>query len=195
MASSSNNDRGVPAIAGNDLTFNAQAALTFTLINTNLVALYKKEGSTNTFLVTPADQAPSGGMTIAKMIDDINNMLHNYEPTAPALSADDVASAVKDVNDASKKKGAADELKEDSLGDIDFKNINVELKQAFLLLTTGKPIEYAFAIDVDISQLFPSGQTFFNVQKLSLGFWNTNRKSVLERMGIIDFNDYLKIEA
>lgn len=194
MARSSNNDQGLLAIAGNDLTFNAQAALTFTLINTNLVALFKKEGDTNTFLVTPTDEKPSGGMTIAEMIEDINKMLQNYDPAAQTLNADDVANAVKDANDASKKKSAADAATEDSLEDIDYKSIKVELRQAFLLLTTGKPIEYAFEIDVDISTLFPSGQTFFNVQKLSLGFWNTKKKSVLERMGIIDFNDYVKIE-
>lgn len=187
------NDGEILNLRDSNLSFNAQAALTFTLVNTNLVALYKKAGSTNTFLVLPTDKEPSGGMTISAMIEDINNMLKNYDDKSQTLNTDDVTNAVKDVNEAS-KKNPPKEVTDGALEAIDFKEIKVELRQAFLLMSTGKPIEYAFEINLDISQLFPSDQTFFNVNKLSLGFWNTDKKKILERMGIIDFNTYLQIE-
>lgn len=177
---------GVPA---NQLVFNAEAAVTFTLVGTNLIALYRKEGEKNTFLVTPTDNTPKGGMSIEDMIRDINRFLHDYDPEAVQLDAEEVANAVKDVNDASKKEGSPVEQ-----ANIDYKKITVELRQAFLYLNTGSPIEYAFELDVDISGLFPEDVTFFNVKKLSIGVWNTNREQILGRMGIINFDTYLAVE-
>lgn len=170
------------------LQFNAQAAVTFTLVGTNLVALYRKEGSKNTFLVMPTDKTPSGGMTIKAMIDDINSFLKGYDPNASQMDPAKVAEAVKDVDDASRTEAAP------AAENLDYESIKVELRQAFLYLSTGAPVEYAFELNVDTSQLFPEGMTFFNVKKLSMGIWNTDRKSILERMGIIDFDTYLGLE-
>lgn len=170
------------------LQFNAQAAVTFTLVGANLVALYRKEGTKNTFLVTPTDKAPGGGMTIKAMIDDINLFLKGYDPGAAQLDPAKVAGAVKDVDEASRTESAP------TAENIDYESISVELSQAFLYLSTGEQVEYAFELNVDTSQLFPEGMTFFNVKKLSMGIWNTDRKSVLERMGIIDFDTYLGVD-
>ncbi|MCC8109081.1 MAG: hypothetical protein LIQ30_08570 [Planctomycetes bacterium] len=172
-----------------ELVFNAQAALTFTLINTNLVALFKKEGSTNTFLVLPTDKTPSGGMSIKDMVADINKMMKGYDPKAAEIKDTDVVAAVKDAEEASKKSGT-----ENKDSNVDYLALRVELRQAFLYLQTGKKVEYAFEIDVDASELFPKDVTFFNVRKLAVGFWNTNRKSILERMGFADFDAYLAVE-
>lgn len=176
--------------------FNAQAAVTFTLVGTNLVALYRKAGTNNTFLVIPTDKTPSGGMTIKKMVEDINALLGGYDPEGVKLKAEDVAGAVQNVDEASRKQAAASEnmeiaAPESEVSNIDYESITVELRQAFLYLNTGEPIEYAFELDVDTSQLFDPNITFFNVKKLSIGVWNTNRESILERMNIIDFDTYL----
>lgn len=176
--------------------FNAQAAITFTLVGTNLVALYRKTGSNNTFLVIPTDKTPSGGMTIKKMVEDINSLLKGYDPNGVQLDSKDVAGAVQNVDEASQKKTQEPEnaeitAPESRVANIDYESITVELRQAFLYLNTGEPIEYAFELDVDTSQLFDPDITFFNVKKLSMGVWNTNRGSILERMGIIDFDTYL----
>lgn len=170
--------------AGEKLTFHAQAAITFELVNTNLVALYKKDGENNTFLVIPTDKEPSGGMTIADMVKDINAFLQKFDSSAAPINADDVANAVKDVNDASNKGS----LENPPV----YESINVELRQAFLYLSTGKPVEYGFELDVDISGLFPPDISLFKVNKLSIGVWNTDRKKILERMNIIEVDTYLK---
>lgn len=170
--------------AGEKLTFHAQAAITFELVNTNLVALYKKDGENNTFLVIPTDKEPSGGMTIADMVKDINDFLKKFDSSAAPINADDVANAVKDVNDASNKGS----LENPPV----YESINVELRQAFLYLSTGKPVEYGFELDVDISGLFPPDISLFKVNKLSIGVWNTDRKKILERMNIIEVDTYLK---
>lgn len=169
---------------GEKLTFHAQAAITFELVNTNLVALYKKDGANNTFLVIPTDKEPSGGMTIADMVKDINAFLQKFDSSAAPINADDVANAVKDVNDAS-NKGSQENPPA-------YESINVELRQAFLYLNTGKPVEYGFELDVDISGLFPPDMSLFKVNKLSIGVWNTDREKILERMNIIEVDTYLK---
>ena len=174
------------------LQFNAQAAVTFTLVGTNLVALYRKEGTNNTFLVIPTDKASNGGMSIKKMIDDINSFLKGYDPGAVQLDPAEVAQAVKDVDEASRKETTDQEIL--PAADFDYESITVELRQAFLYLKTGQPVEYAFELDVDTSSLFPKEMTFFNVKKLSMGVWNTDRETILARMGIIDFDTYLGTE-
>lgn len=169
---------------GEKLAFHAQAAITFELVNTNLVALYKKDGENNTFLVIPTDKEPSGGMTIADMVKDINTFLQRFDSSATPINADDVTNAVKDVNDAS-NNGSQENPPV-------YESINVELRQAFLYLSTGKPVEYGFELDVDISGLFPPDISLFKVNKLSIGVWNTDREKILERMNIIEVDTYLK---
>lgn len=173
-------------LTANTPTTNTLAAITFELVNTNLVALYKKDGDKNTFLVIPTDTEPSGGMTIEKMISDINAFLRKNNPDAAQIKSDDVANAVKDVNNASCKNNTSPK------NEPDYKSINVELRQAFLYLPAGEPIEYAFELDVDISGLFPKDVSLFRVNKLSVGVWNTDRKKILDRMNLIDVDTYLK---
>lgn len=168
---------------GNNLVFHAQAAITFKLVNTDLVALYKKDGENSTFLVIPTDKEPSGGMTIEQMIQDINNFLKKYDTSAPQIDAKEVENAVKDVNEASNQSPQPTPPP--------YESIQVELRQAFLYLSKGKPVEYGFEIDVDTSGLFPEDISLFKVSKLSLGIWNTDRKKILERMNITEVDAYL----
>lgn len=179
--------------------FNAEAAVTFTLVGTSLVALYRKTGANNTFLVIPTDKTPNGGMTIKKMVEDINSLLGGYDPEGVKLDPEKVADAVRDVDEASQKKTQEQEnleiaAPESGVANIDYESIIVELRQAFLYMNTGEPIEYAFELDVDTTGLFDPNISFFNVKKLSMSVWNTNRDSVLERMNIIDFDTYLGVE-
>ena len=171
--------------------FKTQAAVTFKLVGTNLVALYKKEGDENIFLVMPAGEMSGKGMTIGEMITDINAFLKRYSEDAEPLNAPNLVQALRDVQMA----GSRENIPEYEMN-IDFESIQVELKQAFLYLCKkdggyGAAIEYAFELAVDFRELFPNDAAFFNVDKLSLGLWNTDRKAILERMGIIDVNTYL----
>lgn len=171
--------------------FKTQAAVTFTLMGANLVALYKKEGDDNIFLVMPAGKVSGKGMTIGEMIADINAFLKRYSQDAEPLNASNVVQALRDVQTA----GSRENIPEYET-DIDYESIQVDLKQAFLYLCKkdagyAAAIEYAFELAVDFRELFPNDAAFFNVDKLSLGLWNTDRKAILERMGIIDVNTYL----
>ena len=109
--------------------FKTQAAVTFKLVGTNLVALYKKEGDENIFLVMPAGEVSGKGMTIGEMITDINAFLKRYSEDAEPLNASNLVQALRDVQMA----GSRENIPEYEMN-IDFESIRVELKQAFLYL-------------------------------------------------------------
>ncbi|MDE6844566.1 MAG: hypothetical protein K2J99_02195 [Lachnospiraceae bacterium] len=182
------NELAAPDVSADQSTFHAQAAITFELVNTNLVALYKKDGNNNTFLVIPTDKEPSGGMTIADMIDDINSFLKRFSSEFVEIDAGAVTDAVKEVKNASTRTSTQPPQQDSP----DYQSIKVELRQAFLYLSTEKSVEYGFELDVDVRGLFPSEMSLFNVKKLSLSIWNTERKKILERMNIITVDTYLQ---
>lgn len=165
---------------------NMQASLGFTLVGTNLFALFQKKDNVNTFLIRPTDNQPTEGMTIKQMVDEVNALIHGVNPESGGLDADSIQTSIADVAEASKTNP------NDSLESINWEDIKVCLKQAFLYLSTGAQVEYALQITVDISKLFPAGQSFFNVSGLSLGIWNTSREKVLKRMDLISVDDCLK---
>ena len=181
-----------PAVDNADeLKLNAQAVLDFTLIGTNLKMAFSKTGDVNTFIVIPISKEPSKGMSIQEMINDINKMLKDYDPTMDSgIQADDISEAIKDVDQAAKTK-----TEQAIASNIDYKNIKIALRQAFLLISTGKPAEYALEIAVDLTGLFPKEQSFVNVERLSIGVWNTKREKILKMMNIVEVSALLEEHA
>lgn len=178
----------------NDLTFNVQAALDFTLIGTKLKMAFSKIGSENAFVVLPAQLQDTQGMTIKEMVDAINQFGKDYDPEMSSdLTADKVQGAVSDVSSAAAKKNAeqTDADVEAMVNAIDFDKIKIKLTQAFLVLMTGHQMEYALEIDVLLDGVFPA-QTFINVDKLSLAVWNTQRAKILSTMNIVDVEKLLE---
>lgn len=178
----------------NDLTFNVQAALDFTLIGTKLKMAFSKIGSENAFVVLPAQLQDTQGMTIKEMVDAINQFGKDYDPDMSSdLTADKVQGAVSDVSSAAAKKNAeqTDADVEAMVNAIDFDKIKIKLTQAFLVLRTGHQMEYALEIDVLLDGVFPA-QTFINVDKLSLAVWNTQRAKILSTMNIVDVEKLLE---
>lgn len=177
----------------NELTFNAQASLDFTLIGTKLKMAFSKIGDTNAFIVLPTEIA-SEAMSIEKMVNAINEFAKGYDPNMKSdLEAEKVGQAVIEVRDATDRKDAKEENGE-AVKSLDWRDIQVRLRQAFLLLMTGKKMEYALEIDVLLDGVLPK-QTFVNVEKLSVMVWNTNRARILEKMDIIDVEKLLEENA
>lgn len=169
-------------------SMNIQAGLSFKLIGTSLMAMFARVDGKNTFLVIPTDQGDNEGMSIKEIVGEINNLLKGFDPSASGLDAKALEDSIKDVGEAGSKQGAAKPA-------FDPESIKICLKQAFLLLSPGNPVEYAIQLNVDFSSIFPQGQSFFNVEKLSLAVWNTDRVKILSRMDITDIPTYLKDNA
>ena len=176
----------------NDLTFNVQADLDFTLIGTKLKMAFSKIGGENAFVILPGELQTTEGMTIGEMVDAINQFGKDYDPSMTSdLTKDKVEGAVTDVSTAAAKKSGNDADIQAIADSLDFNKIKIRLKQAFLLLMTGHQLEYALEIDVMLDGVFPK-QTFIDVERLSLMVWNTKRSKILSTMNIVDVGKLLE---
>ena len=176
----------------NDLTFNVQADLDFTLIGTKLKMAFSKIGGENAFVILPGELQTTEGMTIGEMVDAINQFGKDYDPSMTSdLTKDKVEGAVTDVSTAAAKKSGNDADIQAIADSLDFNKIKIRLKQAFLLLMTGHQLEYALEIDVMLDGVFPK-QTFIDVERLSLMVWNTKRRKILSAMNIVDVDKLLE---
>ena len=176
----------------NDLTFNVQADLDFTLIGTKLKMAFSKIGGENAFVILPGELQTTEGMTIGEMVDAINQFGKDYDPSMTSdLTKDKVEGAVTDVSTAAAKKSGNDAEIQAIADSLDFNKIKIRLKQAFLLLMTGHQLEYALEIDVMLDGVFPK-QTFIDVERLSLMVWNTKRSKILSTMNIVDVDKLLE---
>lgn len=93
----------------NDLTFNVQADLDFTLIGTKLKMAFSKIGGENAFVILPGELQTTEGMTIGEMVDAINQFGKDYDPSMTSdLTKDKVEGAVTDVSTAAAKKSGND---------------------------------------------------------------------------------------
>ena len=176
----------------NDLTFNVQASLDFTLIGTKLKMAFSKIGKENAFVILPGELQSAEGMTIKEMVEAINQFGKDYDPSMTSdLTQDKVEGAVTDVSSAATKKtGNEADIRAVENG-LDFNKIKIRLNQAFLLLMTGHQLEYALEIDVMLDGVFPS-QAFIDVERLSLMVWNTRRAKILSTMNIVDVEKMLE---
>ena len=176
----------------NDLTFNVQADLDFTLIGTKLKMAFSKRGGENAFVILPGELQTTEGMTIGEMVDAINQFGKDYDPSMTSdLTKDKVEGAVTGVSTAAAKKSGNDADIQAIADSLDFNKIKIRLKQAFLLLMTGHQLEYALEIDVMLDGVFPK-QTFIDVERLSLMVWNTKRSKILSAMNIVDVDKLLE---
>ncbi len=176
----------------NDLTFNVQADLDFTLIGTKLKMAFSKIGGENAFVILPGELQTTEGMTLGEMVDAINQFGKDYDPSMTSdLTKDKVEGAVTDVSTAAAKKSGNDADIQAIADSLDFNKIKIRLKQAFLLLMTGHQLEYALEIDVMLDGVFPK-QTFIDVERLSLMVWNTKRSKILSTMNIVDVDKLLE---
>lgn len=172
-------------------TLNLQACLEFELIRKDLLALFQRKDSKNTFLVMPTNVEEKGeGMTIQEMVDEINALFKGVNPDDAGLNSGEIEQSVTDVVDASSQPAQENNLT--GAVNFDVKTIKVKLQQAFLFMNTGEPAEYALSIKIDASEVFPEGQSFFNVKELTLGIWNTDRQKVIDSMGLVSVEDCLK---
>lgn len=169
-------------------SMNIQAGLSFKLIGTSLMAMFARVDGKNTFLVIPTEKNGTEGMSIKEIVSEINNLLKGVDPNVSGLDAKALEESIKDVGEAGRKQ-------EGTKPAFDPASIKVCLKQAFLLLSPGNAVEYAIQLHVDCSSIFPEGQSFFNVEQLSLAVWNTDRVKILSRMEIVDIPTYLNENA
>ena len=155
----------------------------FELLGTKLVAEYYKSNDKEYYLLMPTDQADARGITINDMINDICYL----------IGLDDTAKLqVKELTDCI-----------ESLG-LSFKDIKVVLKMAYFYSvvdstnSTGEnaaPVnntEYAFQLEIDTSKALPESLKIFNIQRVGVAVWNTERSKIISQMNLYKPEDLLK---
>ena len=131
----------------------------------------------------PQEYQYNAGITINDMINDICYL----------IGLDDTAKLqVKELTDCI-----------ESLG-LSFKDIKVVLKMAYFYSvvdstnSTGEnaaPVnntEYAFQLEIDTSKALPESLKIFNIQRVGVAVWNTERSKIISQMNLYKPEDLLK---
>ena len=88
--------------------------------------------------------------------------------------------------------------------ELSFKDIKVVLKMAYFYSvvdstnSTGEnaaPVnntEYAFQLEIDTSKALPESLKIFNIQRVGVAVWNTERSKIISQMNLYKPEDLLK---
>lgn len=191
----------------------------FSLIGTNLRAMYEKNGEDYAILLAPTEQTANEGVSIGELIRDIKSM------TKEVTGDDNVdTTQLEQAMTSAAAEGAG------TGGDgtkMNLNSIRIRLQMAYLYIrktaggaaaagtadaagteaaaeTAGasqapgaasagtSEIEYAFQLQVLTEGLVPQNiKKIVDVKSLSLAVWNTDRRKILDQMSLMTVAEYL----
>ena len=161
-------------------SLNLKLGVKFKLLDTPLFAgIQKTTVDGYEVLLIPTDNIAGNGMSIEKMIEEINKLSGKKEGGEQALDANKVTEQLSTLNPNS---------------GVNWKEIRIILNQAFLYYkkdSTNSSVKYAISITVNAKELLPSDMGLINLDYLTLSVWNTTRPNVLARMGLLSNTDLL----
>ena len=181
----------------------ASIGIEFSLIGTQLHAMYEKSGNGYAILLIPSEQSPDRGISVKELIADIKKMASDVSggdvdtaqlETAMASAAADGGKAddgkAGDGKDDDGKTGGAKSGKSMKLD-----QIMIQLQMAFLYIRKEgeeSELEYAFQLQVLTEGLVPEAiKSIVDVTRLSVSVWNTDRRKVVDKMALITVDEYL----
>lgn len=180
----------------------------FSLIGTNLRAMYEKNGEDYAILLAPTEQTANEGVSIGELIRDIKSM------TKEVTGDDNVdTTQLEQAMTSAAAEGAGTDGTKMNLD-----SIRIRLQMAYLYIrktaggaaaagteaaagTAGAPqtpgtgtseLEYAFQLQVLTEGLVPENiKKIVDVKSLSLAVWNTDRRKILDQMSLMTVAEYL----
>lgn len=162
----------------------------FTLLKVKFTAGFEKGDLGYQILLLPTDQTQNNGMSIREMIKEVQVLMNKggaeIEGGAERME-EDLTSAINGVNDPDAKKG------EEKTG-VDPLDLRVYLRQAFLHYEKSgdkKTFEYAFQLEINAEDMMPD-IGLVKLDRLSVSVWSTERKKILESMGMFHIDEILK---
>ena len=163
----------------------------FTLLNVKFTAGFEKNDIGYQILLLPTDQTQNNGMSIREMITEVQMLMNNggaeIEGGTEQME-NDITSAINGVNDPDAKKGEEKKTGFDPL------ELRVYLRQAFLHYQKSgdkKTFEYAFQLEIYAEDMMPD-IGLVKLDRLSVSVWSTERKKILESMGMFHIDEILK---
>lgn len=167
------------------------AGISFTLLNVEFTAGFEKDDKGFQVLLLPTNQSENNGMSISEMITEIQSLMNNSGAQIEGgkeQMEEDITNALNGVNSPDKKPG------EDSKADFKPLELRVYLKQAFLYYKKAgenKTFEYAFQMEINTENMMPD-IGLVKLDKLSISVWSTERKKILESMGLFHIDEILQ---
>jgi len=155
----------------NEKVMQACIDVDFMLLGTKLTAEYFKKEKGYSVLLMPTDEEANRGVTVAEMMDDIKKLVGD------GVNFDELTNALK------------------NLGAVDVMSIEVELNMAYLYIDsdgTNKVTEYAFQLTINTENLIPDDFKLFDISRMGVSVWNTNREKIISQMNLIKPEDLLK---
>lgn len=155
-------------------------AADFSLLKTNLGAMFVKEGEGMKLLVIPNVEEDAPEVSLGELIADIKKV-------SGGADTGELEKAIKDTANDNKD------------GKIDVNSITFSLRMLYLYIDTTKGekiTEYALNIQINTEGLVPQAlKDLVDVKRLGIAVWNTSRAKILERMSIVNMDQYLGIET
>ena len=164
-------------VVSNPNVMQALLKVDFELLGTKLVAEYYKGTDADYYLLMPTDEADTRGITVSEMINDISTLL------GVATESINIEELTKSIN---------------SIG-LNIDDIKVTLKMAyFYMITDGKDTknnktEYAFQLEIDTSAVLPDSMKLFDINRVGVAVWNTERAKIISQMNLYKPEDLLKM--
>ncbi len=166
-------------------SLNCLVGIDFDLLKTNINGIFSKTDNGFRILVAPTDCNESRGVSFGEMIEEMKGALGSGGDT------NQIEGSLKEL--ASSSDSSSDQKA------FDVNKLRFELRQTFLYIENEKTAEegeaktnaeYALSIYVDFSEALKS-LGFLKLNAVFLSVWNTKRITVLEKMGMGDFEKLL----
>ena len=168
-------------------TLKASIGIDFSLIGTQLHAMYEKNEGGYAVLLIPSEQTPDSGISVKDLIDDIKKMAKGVSGSDTAVDTTQLEKAMT----AAAKAGGSTSMK--------LEDIVIRLQMAYLYICKkgeNSVLEYAFQLQVVTEGLVPETiKPIVDVTNLSISVWNTDRKKVVDKMALITVDEYLGVAA
>ena len=164
-------------VVSNPNVMQALLKVDFELLGPKLVAEYYKGTDADYYLLMPTDEADTRGITVSEMLNDISTLL------GVATESINIDELTKSIN---------------SIG-LNIDDIKVTLKMAyFYMITDGKDTknnktEYAFQLEIDTSAVLPDSMKLFDINRVGVAVWNTERAKIISQMNLYKPEDLLKM--
>jgi hypothetical protein len=159
---------------------NLSFAVDFSFLKNDIGAMFVKEDKGMRLLVMPTSAEEAPEVSLEQLKTDLQKL-------AGGNSAEEITKSLKSAAD------------EQSSGGVDLDKITFSLKMLYLFVdTTGDNTitEYAVNIVINSEGLIPEAlKSLVDVKQIGIAAWNTTRSKILEKMSIVNINQYLGIEA
>lgn len=182
----------------------------FSLIGTNLRAMYEKNGEDYAILLAPTEQTANEGVSIGELIRDIKSM------TKEVTGDDNVDTTQLEQAMTSAASDGAGAGADGTKMNLDSIRIRLQMAYLYIRKTAGSAaatgteaaagtagatqtpgtgtseLEYAFQLQVLTEGLVPQNiKRIVDVKSLSLAVWNTDRRKILDQMSLMTVAEYL----